>query len=382
MSPSDDRTERGQIAVSMLDQPALDAAAQARRDALAGRLFEAAVATADLQAVYLGLQLGLYQALADGGPASAPELATRAGIDARYAREWLEHQAVGGFLHVDDVKAAPDERRYELPAGHAEVLIHAESPWLTGPLARFFVGSAQRMPDILAAYRTGAGVDWADYGPDIVEAQEALNRPQFQHFVGDWIRALPDVAARLDAGEGRVADVGCGTGWSSIWIARHFPGVEVHGIDIDEGSIARATMHAEREGLTDRLSFLHADAAAADGEGRYDLVTIFEALHDMANPVQVLEAARRLLAPGGAVLIGDERVEETFTAPSDGMDRMFYGYSVIACLPNGRVDSPSVATGTVIRPATLEAYARAAGFTAVTVLPTHHDAFRFYRLDA
>lgn len=365
----------------MPDQPPLDAAAEARRDALAGRLFEAAIATADLQAVYLGLQLGLYQALADGGPAIAPELAARTGIDSRYAREWLEHQAVGGFVHVDDVAAAPDERRYELPAGHAEVLIHAESPWLTGPLSRFFVGSAQRMPDILAAYRTGAGVDWADYGPDIVEAQEALNRPQFQHFVGDWIRALPDIVTRLDAGEGRVADIGCGTGWSSIWIARHFPGVEVHGIDIDEGSIARATSHAEREGLTDRLSFLHADAAAADGEGRYDLVTIFEALHDMANPVQVLEAARRLLAPGGAVLVGDERVEETFTAPSDGMDRMFYGYSVIACLPNGRVDSPSVATGTVIRPATLESYARSAGFSTVAVLPTHHDAFRFYRLD-
>jgi 2-polyprenyl-3-methyl-5-hydroxy-6-metoxy-1,4-benzoquinol methylase len=360
----------------------LDEAAEARRDTLAGRLFEAAIATADMQAVYLGLQLGLYADLAENGPATAPELASRTGIDARYAREWLEHQAVGAFLDVDDVAAAPDERRYSMPAGHAEVLIHEESPWLTGPLARFFVGSAQRMPDILDAYRTGGGVDWADYGPDVVETQEALNRPQFQHFVGDWIRALPDIATRLDDGEGRVADIGCGTGWSTIWIARHFPGVEVHGIDIDKGSIARAQAHAEREGMSDKLSFLHADAAAADGEGRYDLVTIFEALHDMANPVQVLEAARRLLAPGGAVLIGDERVEETFTAPHDGMDRMFYGYSVIACLLNGRVDSPSVATGTVIRPSTLEAYARAAGFSAVTILPTEHDAFRFYRLDA
>jgi 2-polyprenyl-3-methyl-5-hydroxy-6-metoxy-1,4-benzoquinol methylase len=372
---------RGTPIVTMTTDPTLDAAAQARRDTLAGRLFEAAIQTADLQAVYLGLKLGLYEALAATGPQTAPELAARVGMDARYAREWLEHQAVGGFLTVDDVAAAPDERRYAMPAGHAEVLIDPESPWLTGPIANFFVASAQRMPEILEAYRTGDGVDWADYGPDVVHTQEALNRPQFQHFVGDWIRALPDIATRLDDGEGRIADIGCGTGWSSIWMARHFPGVEVHGIDIDEGSIARATAHAEREGMTDRLSFLHADAAAADGTGRYDLVTIFEALHDMANPVQVLEAARRLLAPGGAVLIGDERVEETFTAPSDGMDRMFYGYSIIACLPNGRVDTPSVATGTVIRPSTLEAYAKAAGFGAVTILPTEHDAFRFYRLD-
>lgn len=359
----------------------LDPAAEAYRDALAGRLLDAAIATADLQAVYLGLRLGLYQALAEGGAATAPELATRAGIDARYAREWLEHQAVGGFLTVDDVTAQPDDRRFTLPAGSVAVLLDPESPWLTGPITRFFVASAQRMPELMAAYRSGAGVDWADYGPDVVEAQESLNRPQFQHFVGDWIRALPDVAARLDAGQGRIADVGCGTGWSSIWIARHFPGAAVDGIDIDPGSIERATVTAAQEGLGGRLSFLHADAAAADGAGRYDLVTIFEALHDMANPVQVLEAARRLLAPGGAVLIGDERVEPTFTAPSDGPDRLFYGYSVIACLPNGRVGSPSVATGTVIRPATLEAYARAAGFGTVTILPTEHDAFRFYRLD-
>ncbi len=368
--------------MTMTSDTRLDAAAEARRDALAGRLFEAAIANADLQAVHLGLKLGLYEALAAAGPATAPELARRVGIDARYAREWLEHQAVGGFLDVDDVAAEPDERRYAMPTGHAEVLIDPESPWLTSPVANFFVATAQRMPDILAAYRTGAGVDWADYGPDVVHTQEALNRPQFQHFVGDWIRALPDIAARLDDGEGRVADIGCGTGWSSIWIARHFPGVQVDGIDIDEGSIDRARAHAQREGMTERLSFLHADAAAASGAGRYDLVTIFEALHDMADPVSVLDAARRLLAPGGAVLIADERVEEVFTAPSDGMDRMFYGYSIVACLPNGRVDTPSVATGTVIRPATLEAYARAAGFGAVTILPTEHDAFRFYRLDA
>ncbi len=359
----------------------LDTAAEARRDALAARIGEAALGALDMQAVYLGLQLGLYTALAEGGPATAPDLAARAGIDARYAREWLEHQAVAGYLGVDDVAAAPDDRRFELPAGHAEALFVAESAWLAGPLSRFVVATAQRMPDILGAYRTGVGVDWADYGPDVVETQEALNRPQYQHFVGDWIRALPDIAARLDDGQGRVADIGCGTGWSSIWIARHFPGIAVDGIDIDRGSIERAQAHAKREGMTERLSFLHADAAAADGAGRYDLVTIFEALHDMANPVEVLQAARRLLAPGGAVLIGDERVEPTFTAPSEGMDRLFYGYSVVACLPNGRVDQPSVATGTVIRPATLEAYARAAGFGSVTILPTEHDAFRFYRLD-
>jgi 2-polyprenyl-3-methyl-5-hydroxy-6-metoxy-1,4-benzoquinol methylase len=355
--------------------------AAARRDELAGRLLGAALGALDLQAVYLGDRLGLYRALADGGPATPAELADRAGIHPRYAREWLEHQAVGAILDVDDAASAADARRYSLPDGHAAVLIEPESPWLVGPISRFLVGSAKTMPALLEAYRTGEGVDWADYGPDVVEAQEALNRPQFANFVGDWIDALPDIAAGLRDGEGRVADVACGTGWSSISIARAFPGIQVDGIDIDAGSIERARMHAEREGLTERVSFLFADAADAEGAGRYDLVTIFEAVHDMAQPAEVLATARRLLKPGGAVLIGDERVAEVFNAPGDEAERLFYGYSVVACLANGLKDQPSVGTGTVLRPAALETIAHEAGFRGFTVLPVEHDTFRFYRLD-
>ena len=173
----------------------------------------------------------------------------------------------------------------------------------------------------------------------------------------------------------------CGTGWSSISIARAFPGIKVDGIDIDAGSIERARMHAGREGVDDRVSFLFADAANAEGEGRYDLVTIFEAVHDMAQPAAVLATARKLLKPGGAVLIADERVAEVFTAPGDETERLFYGYSVVACLANGLADQPSVGTGTVLRPAALESIAREAGFGGFTILPVEHDAFRFYRLD-
>lgn len=351
-----------------------------RRDAMAARLGEMALATAELQAVYIGERLGLYHLLHAAGPATPGELATRAGIDPRYAREWLEQQAVAGFLDVDDIDAPEDDRRYALPAGHAEALIDVESPYLVAPLARFFVGSAQVMPKLLDAYRTGAGVDWADYGLDVIEAQEAINRPQFQHFVGEWIAALPDVAERLRGG-GRVADVGCGTGWSSIWIARHFPASHVDGIDVDAISIEKAQAHAAAEGVTDRVSFRLADAGGVEGAGTYDLVTIFEALHDMPDPVSVLATARRLLKPGGAVLIADERVAHAFEVGLESSDRMFYAYSVLACLANGRVATPSVATGTVIRPATLEGYARAAGFGAVTILDVEHEAFRFYRLD-
>ena len=350
------------------------------REVFAGRLGEMALAAIELQSVYLGERLGLYHSLAADGPATAGELADRTASSERYVREWLEQQATASIVEVDDPTKSADQRRFSLPSAHADVLIDSESPYLVGPLARFLVATAQRMPDLLDAYRTGRGVDWAAYGPDVVEAQEALNRPQFQHFVADWIGALPDIEGRLRDGHGRVADVACGTGWSSIWIARHFPGIAVDGIDIDAGSIERAREHAEREGVADRVSFLFADAANADGAGRYDLVTIFEALHDMGRPVDVLRTARALLAPGGAVLIADERVEETF-GPGQDQDRLFYGYSVVACLPNGLYDEPSVGTGTVLRPAAVEAMAREAGFSRFTILPTHHDAFRFYRLD-
>ena len=354
--------------------------AASRRDALAERLVGAVIATFDLQAVYIGDRLGLYRVLADGAAVTAPELAARAGIDARYAREWLEHQAVGGILDVDDVSATPEARRYRLPEGHAEVLVESDSLAHVAPLARFVVGTANTMPALLEAYRSGGGVDWADYGADVVEAQEAINRPQFIHFVGEWIDALPDIATRLRDG-GRVADVGCGTGWSSISMARQFPAARVDGIDVDAGSIERANATAKEQGLTDRVAFMHANAAAAEGAGRYDLVTIFEAVHDMAQPVEVLAAARKLLAPGGAVLIADERVAETFTAPGDEAERLFYGYSITMCLPNGLADTPSVGTGTVLRPAALEAMARDAGFGRFSVLPIEHEAFRFYRLD-
>lgn len=358
----------------------LEGTAADRREAVVNQIFAASLGAFELQAIYLGDRLGLYRALADRGPATAPELAARAGIDARYAREWLEQQAAAGILDVDDVAAGPDERRFTLPAGLEDVFLEPDSEYLVGPLAKFAVGTAQALPAVMDAFRTGGGVDWADYGADVIEAQEALNRPQFAAHVGEWIQDLPDIAERLARG-GRVADVACGTGWSSISIARAFPDARVEGIDIDRASIERANGHLATTEVGDRVRFVHADAAAAEGQGRYDLVTVFEAIHDMSQPAAVLATAKALLAPGGAVLIGDERTQDTFTAPADEMERFFYGFSVVGCLPNGLIDQPSVGTGTVIRASTMERFAREAGFSGFTVLPTEHAQFRFYRLD-
>jgi 2-polyprenyl-3-methyl-5-hydroxy-6-metoxy-1,4-benzoquinol methylase len=354
-----------------------------RRDALAGRLFDAALGAFDLLSIHLGLDLGLYEALRDDGPATATELAGRAGIDARYAREWLEQQAVTGILDVDDVTADAGARRFSLPAGHAEALLDPESPAGSQSMARFVLSGARMAPSLVEAYRTGAGVAWEAY-PGLVLAQELANRPIFKHaLTTEWLPGIPDVHERLSAAEGaRVADVGCGTGWSSIAIAKAYPNTVVEGLDIDPESIERAVVNAAVAGIgTDRLRFHLVDAARPDLDGRFDVVTIIEAVHDLSDPVSVLDAARRLLAPGGTMIVVDEKVAERFTAPGDDIERVMYAYSVLFCLANSRVDKGSVATGTVMRPETMRRYALEAGFKDATVLPIEHEIFRLYRLD-
>jgi 2-polyprenyl-3-methyl-5-hydroxy-6-metoxy-1,4-benzoquinol methylase len=349
--------------------------------ALADRLYSSTVAALDLFAVYAGDRLGWYAALADG-PATAPELAAATGTATRYVREWLEHQAVGGVLEVDDTSAGPDERRYSLSPGHAEALLDHTSLSYTAPMARLVAAFGGLLPDLLTAYRDGGGVPWEAYGTDGREAQADLNRPLFEHLLGrQWLPAIPDVHERLSQPGARVADVACGGGWASVAIARAYPHARVDGYDIDEASIDLARANAVAAGVDDRVSFHVRDVTAAPAPtGRYDLVCIFEAVHDMARPVEALAALRAMAGEDGTVLVMDERTAEAFTAPGDDSERFLYGVSLLCCLPAGMSETPSAATGTVMRPETLRRYARQAGFDDATVLGIEHDTFRFYRL--
>jgi 2-polyprenyl-3-methyl-5-hydroxy-6-metoxy-1,4-benzoquinol methylase len=363
-------------------RPALDDRERARRDALAGRLLEAGLGFNDLHVVHLGDRLGLYRALAEAGASTSAEVAHATGTHERYVREWLEHQAVGGVLDVVEDGATPGDRRYALPAGHAEVLLDGDSPAYMAAFARMMVGIARPLPSVLEAFRTGAGVPYADYPPDFCEGQGDMNRVAFVTSLGtEWLPSIPSVDARLRADPpARVADVACGTGFSTLEIARAYPRVLVDGLDLDEASIALAQEHLRGSGVEDRVRFAVRDAADPAGAGRYDLVTVFEALHDMARPVDALRAMRGLLTEGGSVVVADERVADAFAAPGDDTERLMYGYSVLHCLPVGMEEQPSAATGTVMRADTLRGYAREAGFAAVDVLPIEHDFWRFYHL--
>lgn len=361
--------------------PAIDRAA-ASPDALVERLSAALVGALDLFSVYLGDRLGYYRALADGGPATSPELARRTGTAERYAREWLEQQAVTGILAVDNPVLPALERTYSLPDGYEAVLVDPDSLSTMTPTAQILAGCVKPLPQLLEAFRTGGGVPYADYGADLAEGQAGGSRPQFRHqLTRDWLPAMPDIHTRLLADPpARVADIGMGLGRSSIAIARAYPKVRVDGFDLDEASVREARANAEAEGMADRVAFYLRDAGDPALAGRYDFALAIECVHDMSDPVRVLGAMRRLVGAGGTVLIIDEKAADQFIAPGDETERIFYGFSILHCLPVGMVDQPSAATGTVMRTDTMRQYATEAGFTAVEVLPVEHDFFRFYRL--
>ncbi len=347
----------------------------------AARVFSAVVAAQEVQAVYIGHRLGWYRALAGAGPMTSTELAERTATSERYAREWLEHQAVCGYLSVDRVDAAPTERRFRLPAPQAAVLADPESLSFLAPVARFVAGVGTHLPAVVDAYRSGGGVSWEELGADAREGQADANRALFLNQLGqELLPAVPDVHARLEAG-GRVADIGCGAGWSSIGIALSYPTVRVDGFDIDEPSIEMARGHAVEAGVSDRVRFHVTDAGLLGGEP-YDVVFAFECVHDFADPVAALAAMRALAGDRGAVIVVDERTEDRFIAPAGEVERLLYGYSLMCCLPDAMSQSPTAATGTVMRPETLRGYATRAGFTDVHTLPVDHEVFRFYRLAA
>ncbi len=362
--------------------PEADSATQ---EMLAERIFSSVVGAMDLFSIYLGDRLGYYRDLAVNGPATSATLAARTGTAERYAREWLEQQAVTGILAVENTTADPPSRVYRLPAGYETVLADPTSLLAMAPLAQIFAGCVAPLPALLEAYRTGGGVPYEAYGADLAEGQAGTTYPQFLHLLAqEWIPAMPDVLARLQDTErpARVADIGSGLGWSSIALARAFAGIRVDGFDLDEASVAAARANARAEGLDDRVTFQAIDASLAEPAGGYDFAIAVECVHDMSNPVGVLRAMRRLVRDNGSVLVVDEKVAEAFEAPGDDVERYMYGFSILHCLPVGMVETPSAATGTVMRVDTLRAYAAEAGFQQVEVLPIEHDFFRFYRLTA
>ena len=355
------------------------AAVSPSEDALTTRLLQSTIHALEVYSVYLGKELGLYAALQSGEWVTAPDLARRAGIAPRYAREWLEQQAVAGFLEVDVALAPADTRGYRLPTAHLNVLVTEDHPAHLAPLAQMVAGIGGTIERVLAAYRSGGGVPYPMFGAAFRKGQAGINRPAFaRDLVEGWIPAAVDIHTRLMSSPLRVADVGCGAGWSTIAIARAFPKADVIGFDADEASIVDARANAVAQQVAVR--FEARDAVAIADHGPFDLIVVLEALHDMARPADVLRSLRQTLAPEGCILVADEKVADTFHAPGDDIERLMYGWSIVHCLPVSLAEPPSAAIGTVIRVDKIRELAGAAGFVRVDVLPVDAGFFRIYRL--
>jgi 2-polyprenyl-3-methyl-5-hydroxy-6-metoxy-1,4-benzoquinol methylase len=345
------------------------------------RLRRAATGTFELSAMLIGLRLGLYQALHVGGPATPAELASRTGTAERPVREWLEHGAVNGHLELEVDSDDPSARRFSLPPAHAEALLDMDSLNYAAPMPIQVIAAVSSLPRVIESFRTGEGFAYGASGDDMRVSEGNANRPAYLGTLGrEWLPSIADVHARLLAEPpARIADIGCGLGWSSIGMALAYPKVSVDALDLDAPSIDMARRNAAQAEVDDRVRFMVADAATTGLTGGYDLITLFEAFHDMAHPVAILEELARLLGSDGSIVIADTRTSERFEAPGDTMERYHYGWSIMQCLHSG-LQGGGAGTGTVMRPDTLRRFAEAAGLGRVDILPIEHDSWRFYRL--
>ncbi len=347
----------------------------------ADKVFTAALGTMETFNLYLGERLGWLDALAEAA-ATPTELAERTRTNTRYAVEWLEAQAVYGNLTVvDDGAGDRLQRRYAMRPSAAEVLTDRHSLNYLGAVPQMMAAAGAQLEKLLAAYRDGGGVSWAELGDNARDSQAALNRPWFESALAPALASVPEIEVVLQRPGARIADIGCGAGWSTIALARAYPSATVLGVDIDEPSIQAAKANAEAADVADRARFVVAAGQTLSDHGPFDAAFAFECVHDMPRPVEVLAAIHEAVRSDGLVVIMDEAVADDFNAPGDQVEQLMYGYSTLICLPDGLSSTPSEGTGTVMRRSILTDYARRAGFSSLEVLPIEDFGFwRFYRL--
>jgi 2-polyprenyl-3-methyl-5-hydroxy-6-metoxy-1,4-benzoquinol methylase len=322
------------------------------------RLLGAMTGAATTAMVAVGDQLGLYRALADGGPATQDELAARTGTAARYLREWLSQQAAAGFLAYRE-----GDGRYTLPAEAAAVLADEASPAFLAGGAAITRGWFAGIDRLAEAFRTGAGIPWHEQDPAVFEGTERFFRPSYTaSLTTEWIPALPGMAGRLAAG-GRVADVGCGHGVAAILLARAYPQASIHGYDFHDRSIQVARRQAGQAGLGGRIRFEPLDATSYPADG-FDLICLLDTLHDLGDPAAALAHARKALAPDGAVLVVEPNAADDYAANlASPLAALSYAASTFQCTPAALAQPGGVALGAQAGPAAVRQLAGDAGFS-------------------
>lgn len=306
--------------------------------------------------ISLGDRLGLYKALAAGGPATSAELAARTGTVERYVREWLSANAAGGYVEYE-----PGTGRFSLSPEQEIALVDESSPYCILGGFELIAAASRAEPAIAERFKSGEGFSWGAHDTRLFEGTERFFRPGYAaNLVASWIPALDGVEAKLQAGA-KVADVGCGHGASTIVMARAYPNSTFVGFDGHGPSIDRANEAAREAGVADRVRFEVADATSFPGEG-YDLIAHFDALHDMGNPVDSGRRVREALAPDGTWLIVEPFANDRLEDNLNPIGRVFYGASTLLCTPHAISEGGASTLGGQAGEAGIRDVAERAGF--------------------
>ena len=332
---------------------------EAKLEAFMGQALTDMGAVISAPLIQIGEKLGLYKAMAHAGPLTSQEVAERSGAAERYVREWLRNQAAGGYITYD-----PDSDRYTLPDEHALALADEDSPFyilgVYDSIASLYADEDQ----LLEAFRSGRGMGWHEHDHRLFRGTERFFRPGYRaHLVSEWIPALDGVQAKLEQGA-KVADVGCGHGASTVIMAEAFPNSQFVGFDYHEASIERAAEAAQEAGVGDRISFEVAAAKDYPGSG-YDLVCVFDCLHDMGDPVGAAAHVRETLDGDGTWMIVEPFANDSVEENLNPVGRVFYGASTVICTPASLAQEVGLALGAQAGQARLTEVLNEGGFTRV-----------------
>ena len=309
--------------------------------------------------LHIGDRLGLYKAMAGAGPITSSALAARTGTTERYVNEWLSNQAAGGYVVYNSV-----EGTFELPAEQAMVVADEDSPVFLGGAFETIASCYADHAIVVEAFRSGAGVGWQKHDARLFSGVMRLFRPSYAaHLVDEWLPALDGVVEKLRAGAS-VADIGCGLGASTIIMAAAFTRSTFAGIDIHEPSIIAARQAAMKAGVDHRAKFAIATAKQLPGTG-YDLVCLFDCLHEMGDPVGAARRIRQALAPDGTLLLVEPAAGERLEDNLNPIGRTYYGLSTVVCTPASLAQEVGLGLGAQAGELQLRIVLREAGFTHV-----------------
>ena len=332
---------------------------QDKLNAFVGHMLADLGGASSVSLVRLGDALGLYKTLHRQGPMTSAELAKAARVDERYLREWLSHQAASNYLSYDGATG-----RFALSAEQAMVFAIEESPVYMMGGFDLMASLLENQPKVEAAFRTGDGVAWGDQAGCIFCAVARFFRPGYHnHLVSAWLPALDGAVRKLETGA-KVADIGCGHGWSTVMMAKAFPRSQFVGYDFHPSSIADARAHAEAHGVRDNIRFEVGLAKDYPGND-FDLVTCFDCLHDMGDPAGAAAHIRRSLKPDGTWMIVEPMAGETLQDNLNPIGRLYYAGSTMICLPTARAQEVGTALGAQAGEARLREVIIEGGFTSV-----------------